>query len=136
MPEHKDRRAERRARAILTNAEATLARAARSLFEGDALAALRSARVAQELLQLDRAVRRQRGQDEELRQKLRDVEHSYAAARRDLDLREAECAVREDRLETETRKLAATRASLEQLYATMYAQGGDDDPSPPGEGVA
>jgi len=116
----RNRRSERKARALLAYADRALDRAAANLFAGEPLAALRNARTAQQLLALDSAARQRRRYDADRIEKIRAAEKALAAQRQALEVRALMLDRREHELNEQAKRLAAEREGLRALYVHLY----------------
>jgi hypothetical protein len=129
MPMPPRRRAERQARALLANAETLLVRAATRLAHGEALAAQRAARTAEQLLLLDSRLRLRRAAEAREIQRLNETAAALDARTRALDQRHADLNLRMLDLAAEADRLNELRESLDALYQIMFAKPPSDEPS-------
>lgn len=123
-----NRRAQRKASALFANAESAFTRAADLLISGEALPAMRLARVTEQLLRLHSHISCRR--EAEARRRRDETKHTLDAARRELADREGALAVREWRLSQEAERIESLRQELEALYAKLYAARADDTQTP------
>jgi hypothetical protein len=136
MPMLTNRRAERQARALLTQSQALVNRASAHLREGDALAAMRTLRTAQQLSDLDSRLRVKRQVESQQRHDLEAAQRQLRARAADLDHLEQVLRAEEERLRHERESLKRTAATLDALYKMLYENPGEDGPAAAmGEGV-
>ncbi len=123
---HVRRRKARANHSLLARVEKRIASAATALLQGDPLAALRTARAAEQLLALDARLRVRHASEAAALQRIAEAERAIAAARRDLDHRAQDLALRERELEAEAVRLAALRAETQALYTAMFAKSANE----------
>jgi hypothetical protein len=130
MPMLTNRRAERQARALLTQSEALVTRASAHLREGDALAAMRTLRTAQQLSDLDSRLRIKRHVEDQQRHELEAAQRQVRARAADLDHLEHVLRAEEERLRHERESLKRTADTLDALYKMLYESPGEHSPAP------
>ena len=116
MTKVQNRRAESQARGLLTRAETMVARANAQLLGGEALAAMRLLRAADQLNQLDTRLRAKRalaGREREAERALQQRER--ACAQREYILALSETTIAEQR-----EQLRQSEAALNAAYALMF----------------
>jgi hypothetical protein len=138
------RRAERKARAQLAQAERTLDRAAAHLRAGDALTAMRCLRAAEQLASFEAGLKWRRSCEADRRQAFLDAERALKENEAALAIREARLDVREERLAERAAALDKREAELKdyerqvnEIYMRLYNkapdanQAGDPGPARP-----
>jgi hypothetical protein len=128
----KNRRAESQARALLSRAEHLAARASAQLLGGEALAAMRLLRAADQLNQLDSRLRAKRAA--EIRERAAAEDATLRQRERDCERREYILSLSEQELGEQRERLKQTEATLRAAYELMRAGEIDNDGPAPATG--
>ncbi len=127
MPEVKNRRAEAQVRAVLSCAEALVARASERLLDGASLEATRLLRTAEQLSQLDTRLRAKR--TTERRERDTSLENAIQDRERACDNREELLVLSERKARDKWAEVREMEASVSEAYALMR-EGKLDGPPP------
>lgn len=124
------RRRRLKARALVADAQALIARAAEKLAAGEPLDAQRAIRAAEQIAALDARLKRRAIAEAQEREQLAERETALAARERDVERRLDDLRHRERDLARQAAQLEEMRLSVEALYAAMYAKGAEDADAP------